>query len=70
MKGKGKLNAIMVTTHFVKQNQELPHDILFAKVCFDSCLNMSNTDVLSLARENWVFTRDALSAMKLGRLPN
>lgn len=70
MKGKGRLNAIMITMHFVKQNQEVLRNILVAKVCFDSFLNMKNTDVLSLAHENWVFTHDALSVMKLGHLPN
>lgn len=56
MKGKGKINAITITTHFVKQNQELPRNILVEKVCFDSFLNMNNADVLSFAHENRVFT--------------
>lgn len=60
---------MMITTLFVKQNQELPRNILVAEVCFDSFLNM-NTDVLSLAYEKWVFTHDPLSVMKLGHLPN
>lgn len=46
----------MIAMHCLKQNQELSCNILVAKVCFDSFLNMNNTEVLSLAHENWVFT--------------
>jgi len=59
----------MISKHCVKQNQELPCNISVSKVCFDSFLKMNNTDVLSLAHENLLFTHDALSLMKLWHLP-
>lgn len=64
---KEKLNAIKIATHFVKQKSGTA---LAAKVCFGSLLNVSNTDVLPLAYEDWVFTHNALSVMKLGSLTN